>query len=350
MSFSSMNSRSPIGLDVGSRSVKAVQLSHRGQGGMVTAATTFPRALPDAPISGKEVRRIIDVLYRHNFHGRDIVLSAPPLCVLDAMLELPSASDSAGLNQIARMEYARLQKCAPDALEMGYWPVPAGPRSHQANRVMAVGCLHREIEPLLETFESEGLRVVGLDAEPCAFARACTTRFAGQSGLTGLLDFGWNSSRLAVIYQGAIVFSRVLSDSGLASLFKSLEKHLALDTVMAEQVLREHGVKAPAAEADDPIADARHAIKAHFDAMLQELTLSFSYATQQYPDASLERVLVAGGGAHLGGAVERLTELLDAECVALAPIAVAGFSPALAPPCASPALTLALGLAQFCDE
>ena len=265
MSFLPLKSHSPIGLDIGSRTVKAVQLSGREGQRRISAATTFPRALPDTPVTSNEVRRLIDVLYRHNFHGRDIVLSAPPLRVLDATLELPKAGpDASGLDQIARMEFARLQKCEAGAFELGFWPLPAGPRSHQANRVMAVGCLHRDIEPLIETFESEGLRVVAMDAEGCALARACASRYATENGLTGVLDFGWHCCRLAVIYREAIVFSRVLSDSGSSSLFKSLEKHLDVDASIAEQVLRKFGITSPTSEAEDPIADARHAISGAF--------------------------------------------------------------------------------------
>jgi Tfp pilus assembly PilM family ATPase len=351
MSFLPFKSHSSIGLDIGSRTVKAVQLSGREGQWRISAATTFPRALPDTPVTSNEVRRLIDVLYRHNFHGRDVVLSAPPLRVLDGTLELPkSGPDASALDQIARMEFARLQKCEPTAFELGYWPLPAGPRSHQANRVMAIGCLHRDIEPHIETFEAEGLRVIGMDAEGCALARACASRYAKENGLTGLLDFGWHCCRLAVVYREAIVFSRVLSDSGLSSLFKSLERHLDVDASIAEQVLRKFGLTSPASEAEDPIADARHAISAHFDAMVQELNVSFSYATQQYPDASLQQLLIVGGGAGITGVTAHLTQLIDTECITLGPRDLVNVAPALIEATASPTLTMALGLAQFRDE
>lgn len=351
MKFSPLKSHSPIGLDIGSRTVKAVQLSGHAKQCRISAATTFPRALPDAAVTSNEVRRLIDVLYRHNFHGREIVLSVPPLRVLDGTLELPkSTPDAPGLDQIARMEFARLQKCEPGAFELGYWPLPAGPRSHQANRVMAIGCLHRDVEPFIDTFESEGLRVVGMDAEACALSRACAERFANQNGLIGLLDFGWHCCRLAVIYREAIVFSRVLSDSGLSSLFKSLEKQLDVDTPMVEHVLHKFGVTPPGNEAEDPIADARHAVSAHFQSMLQELNISFSYATQQYPDANLQQMLIVGGGAGIAGVAAHLTQLIGTECVVLGPRDLLNPSPALIEATASPGLTMALGLAQFRDE
>jgi type IV pilus assembly protein PilM len=350
MKLTGGSSRSPIGLDVGARPVKAIQLSRSGSDWKISAATLFPRALPDAAISSSEVRRMIDVLYRHNFFGRDVVISAPPLRLLDGTLELPKAADPSGLDQIARLEFARLQKCEPNALEMGYWSLPAGPRTHQAHRVMAVGCLHRDVEPLLENFESEGLRVVAMDVEACALTRACASRIDSERGLVGLLDFGWNCCRLAVIYQGTVVFARVLNDSGLASLFKSVEKHLDIDTSMADHVLKERGLTQPAPGSEDLLADARGGIRSHFGAMAQELNISFSYATQQYPDAALQRVLVTGGGARIAGVSERLTTILGVETTAVAPTDLTATSGALVELCASPALTLALGLARFCDE
>ncbi|HTL31337.1 MAG TPA: pilus assembly protein PilM [Tepidisphaeraceae bacterium] len=349
MSF--VRTRSPIGLDVGSRTVKAVQLSRAGGQWQISAAAAFPRALPDAQISAMEVRRMIDVLYRHNFHGRDIVLATPPLRLLDGTLELPkSGPDTSGLDQIARMEFARLQKCEPGAMEMGYWQLPAGPRAHQATRVMAMGCLHRDVEPLIDLYESEGLRVTGLDVEACALLRASTTRLADHKSLTGLFDLGWSCSRLAVVHQDTIVFSRVLGDSGMCSLLTSIQKHLGIDAAMADHVLGKMGLNAPADEESDPIADARRTLTAHFDTMVQELKISFSYATQQYPDAALQRLVIAGGGAGIAGVIQHLSSLIGTEVVTIAPKDLLKAPPALLARIDTPALTLATGLAQFCDE
>lgn len=342
-------SRSPIGLDLGSRTVKAVQLARKASRWQISAATTFPRALPDTPVTPGEARRLIDVLYRQNFQGRDVVLAVPPLRLLDGTLELPKASD-APLDQIALMEFSRLQKCDPQAIEIGYWNLPVGLRSQQSSRVMAMGCLHRDIEPMIDAFESEGLDVVGLDAEACALARACAPNLVDANSLCGLLDFGWGCCRLIVLYQGAIVYTRLLTDSGISALFTSLQKNLDIDAEMAEHLLIESGMNQQFFGQADLIADARRSLAAHFDAIVQELNISFSYATQQYSEASLQRVLITGGGARISGVAGHLANLIGTDVVTLAPRDVLGCPPTLLERCGNPALTLATGLARFSDE
>jgi hypothetical protein len=40
------------------------------------------------------------------------------------VLEMPPKSSTAPIEQLARMELARTQKCAPDSFEMGFWELP----------------------------------------------------------------------------------------------------------------------------------------------------------------------------------------------------------------------------------
>src|SRR5947209_16612896 len=72
--------RTPIGIDVGSRYVKAVQLDKATTAAgrlRVAAAAIFPRSEPGTAIARPEVRRLGDVLYRHGFTGSAVVLAVP---------------------------------------------------------------------------------------------------------------------------------------------------------------------------------------------------------------------------------------------------------------------------------
>src|SRR5437773_9923003 len=101
---------SPIGLDLGSRQVKAVQLSRGPDGGWVlSASATFPRAQANtaSTIDVSEARRIADVLFRRGFVGNELALAVPDDKLLTANLELPPRSNEIPLDEIARGEFAR---------------------------------------------------------------------------------------------------------------------------------------------------------------------------------------------------------------------------------------------------
>src|SRR5688500_18704538 len=121
--------RSPIGLDLGARRVKAVQLEPSADvasGWRVAAATCVNRAAPGTPFTADEVARVGDTLDRLGFMGTRVALAAPVDKLISAMLELPK-SGQIPLEQIARVEIARTNKIPPESFEMGCWelPVPA---------------------------------------------------------------------------------------------------------------------------------------------------------------------------------------------------------------------------------
>ena len=90
--------RTAIGIDVGSRTVKAIQLAgRRGREARcrVVAAAIFPRtdlAAFDGSIRESEVRALAERLGRIGFAGERIVLAAPSEALLQSVLELPPRS------------------------------------------------------------------------------------------------------------------------------------------------------------------------------------------------------------------------------------------------------------------
>ena len=128
----SFEKRSPIGLDVGARQVKAVQLARAAgtsSGWHVALAASFPRSEAGVPVSPAEAKRIADVLFRKGFSGGEVVLAVPPDKLLREILELPPRGAAVPHEQIARMELSRTHRCAPDSFELGCWDLPAPARS-----------------------------------------------------------------------------------------------------------------------------------------------------------------------------------------------------------------------------
>ena len=123
----------PIGLDVGSHSVKAAQLRHQGERWTVDRLAVSPRLSPSKPIDGAEVARIGSVLGRLGFRGHQLVLSLPPQLTLTAMLDLPPRAPGVPLDQIARTEFARMHSRQPDQLETSFWDLPEPSRGREGH-------------------------------------------------------------------------------------------------------------------------------------------------------------------------------------------------------------------------
>lgn len=342
--------RSPIGIDVGTRYVKAVQLSGGHGSWRIEAAVSIPCREQNAPLDGAAIRRVCDVLDRQGFVGRDVVLAAPRDKVLSGVLELPPRSSGAPLEQLARMELARTYKCEPNSFEISSWDVPAPVRSNDSTHLMAVACAHEEADTLLDIFEAEQFNCVGMDVQAWALARACAPLAGDPENITGMVDIGWTSASQVALHQGLVVYVRHLAEAGVAPLDRALARYLEADEQVTKYVMHEIGLNTELEEEQaglEQLADARGILSVHFDAMLNELRASLSYATHCYPDASVQRLLLVGGGASIPRLAEAVGSELGAETRTVAPRDLVECAPALLERCGEPALVGALGLAQY---
>jgi Tfp pilus assembly PilM family ATPase len=333
----------PIGLDIGARHVKAVQLAPAGRDGRrLAAAAAFPRARPNQPIDADEAARVAEVLDRQGFVGRNVILGLGPSQLMSSVLELPPRAPGVPIEQIARMELARVHGRDAAGFEFAQWEVPSPARAPQSTHVMAVACAHDSAGALLDAIESHGLVVRALDAESCALRRACAPLLAAQDGMIAVLDLGHAAARLLIVHRDAIVYTRAIADGGMARPIATLQGQLGAEEDAVIQLLREDSF----GDGRGAGADSRGVINAHVDALLKEMDVAFAYATQQFSVPSVSGLLLVGGGADLPGVADRIGGALRVPVRVAAPGALiqAADAPRAA---ASASMTAALGLAMY---
>jgi len=163
---------------------------------------------------------------------------------------------------------------------------------------MAVACAHADADSLLDLVEAAGLNVQAVETHATAVARACGRMLEDLSGTGAILDVGWASSQLVLMYQGIVVYQRNLVKCGVETLAKALADNSREDGVPVEGLLTDEassrtwqpGKTAPTRK-----------ISAYLEAMATELRIPLSYLANQYPDATVKRLLLIGGGARIQG-------------------------------------------------
>ncbi len=304
----------PIGVDVGARRIKAAQFGRSPAGWRIDAALSMPRAASGSAPGPQEVRRLGRLLAERGFKGGSIVLAVPPDRLLAGIMELPPEDSGAPIDLLAHSELARMHACLPEDLEMGSWRLPAPARAANTTFVMGVACRHADANELLDLFETEGLDVERLQTQAQAVARACQPLLADIRGIAGILDIGWDSARLVLLFQGVVVYERNLARSGLNVLVASLADQLGLSAEEVEKVLSDGASSGRAASRrrrGAKVIDA--AVAGHFQAVVQEMRIPLSYLANQYPDAAMERLLLVGGGAGLGAPGEHLASAIETD-------------------------------------
>ncbi|MDD4891471.1 MAG: pilus assembly protein PilM [Phycisphaerae bacterium] len=335
-----------IGLDIGTRSIKAAQIS----GGELTAAISMPR--PDAAASlpaEAEFRQIAAVLRSRPFRGRSVVVAVPATQLMTSILELPPRSSGAPIEQLAAMELGRRYDVEPAAFEADSWDLPSPVRAASRTCVMAVGCKKQDASRLLDELEPHGLSVTAVDIHALAIARACRPVLAAADDTGAILDIGWSSSRLVLVYHGTVVYERNLARHGASAMVSLLAADAEVDAATAENLLTRDGLNAPPAPArtDDDVSLRADGLLSQLDTMAGEIRTPLSYLASQYSDATVKRLVLVGGGAHIPGLAERLSERLGIEtlrpslddlCPCDAELSALG-----------PSMAAAVGLAQYAE-
>ena len=355
MKFLRNPSRSAIGLDIGGRHAKAVQLERAdtGTGWRLAAVAHFPRTRVAPELTAGDVREIAEVLFRRGFSGHRVVVPVPNEKLLSGVLDVPARAAHVPVEQIARMELARTCRCTPDSFEMGCWELPAPARAKRNAQVMAVGCSHQDADAFLDVFESAGLDVTALDVRPSALARAAAPMAPADKSVWALLDLGWSSGTIVMLFGDAIVYSRTLGESGVRSLHESLKNRCGLESDVTDYLLSEansRGVTDAALPTGGQLpAEARGVLAAYLESLTHELKISLSYVSNEYSETPLNKLLLTGSSAGLPGLAKHLSAELGLEARAVTAAELCECPPALLESASSPALVAAVGLAQFTE-
>ena len=346
------SSCSPIGIDLGRRQIKAVQLRRAKNGWQVAAAAMLPRRSGDALPDKSELERLRGVLMRRGFVGQRVVLSVPQPHVQTEMMELPPRHSEAPVDDIARAEMARMQRWESDRFEMRMWDLPAPARGQESTHVMAAACLHEDADQLLDLFESGGWHVMAMDIEPWAMARACGVHNPHCADMLAALDLGATHTHFVLMHEHVIVYDRQLNGVGVGPLRQSLIDQLRLEPAVADHVLCDVGLGCDQAPSDDRREDQQggdvlNMMTQQIDQLCVELQTSLTYGSRSYPNASVDRLVLVGGGAAIPGIAEYLTQALDIDVKTVAPRDAASCPEPLAALCQSPAMAVAMGLALY---
>jgi Tfp pilus assembly PilM family ATPase len=291
----------PIGIDLGSAALGAVQLGPRGRS--VEAAIELPRRGDGLDLNG-EIARLVRVMARQGFRDGPVIVGLPDHDVTVAELTLPTASSGAPLDDIVAAQLARICQADPSTLECGWWATDATSAT-ATTRSLAAAVPWSVADSIAEAFDRAGLEVAAMEARPLAIARAC--RMIAQPGLEVVID---RSAPLPIM----IVLER-------------------------QEVSYVRPFTRPAARTG--IDETPQALSV--EAFLAELRLTLGYLSHRHPTESVARILLAGTERDLLPISETLTYTWDLPGEMLRLDGLAQLPERLG--CGGPGLVPALGLA-----
>ncbi len=306
--LTSVRSRvSPVGVDVGAASIRAVQLRQ------VDAAWELVRSVRtpvrhsesgelDSQASADCVRSL---LKRHGFVGRTAAAAiGPPQAELH-VLELPAeTAANSGTDKAVHVELQRLLHAGAEDYELAYWSLP----KKRADLVGAVGVAVRREHAvrLWDLCGRAGLACRRIDASACALSRfAAALRGARpdtDQEVRGILDLGHSSARLILCLGEVPVLTRVF-DAGGSRWTDLIAEWFSISLQSAEVHKCEQGILADRSagrSSTGGLSSMLHGVlRTELETLASQIERSYAYVLQYYPQSTAGGLLLTGGGAAL---------------------------------------------------
>ncbi|WP_428388273.1 hypothetical protein [Mucisphaera sp.] len=303
-----MASRSSIGLDLGSRRIKAAQFARTRSG--LSLAAWLDIARPETSIDQAWAVRLHGLLARAGFSGKQLCLAAPSREVQASVISLPPAEDADSLEQVARMSLARMHRLEPDAFEFSAWPLASEGGGRGKQQVMSYAYEHASAISLMDTFEGAGFDVERIDLPSLAILAAFGDQIDDTDRLGLTVDMGWSGCRIIAHRHGTIVYERAIETAGLSALYEAVAGVTEFDSDLVHAQIVRCDQPSRKAQADHTVVKA---IRQHAGLLTEEIGVCKNYLDRQYRGDRDAVVNLVGGGASLILLLETLGQQLGLE-------------------------------------
>ncbi|MFC4058208.1 type IV pilus assembly protein PilM [Planomonospora corallina] len=301
----------PIGLDIGSTSIRAVETSRGKDGPFVTRAGMA--SLPPGVVQGgtvhdpgpltAELKRLWSAT---KFHTRKVVLGVtnPQTVVREMSLNnLPARELRASLP----FQVRDALPLPPDRSLLDFFPLEE--QSDETVRGLLIAAPKEAVVGMVRAVEDAGLHVARVDLASFALLRAISCL---DAQVEAIVDIGASATSLVVHNDGVPLIVRTLPRGG-TEVTQAVATRLGLDLAQAEELKRRVGVRE---DLEGPDAENADVVREAVRPLISEIRSSFTYLGSGKRPA---RVALSGGGTLMPGFDESLHTQLGVDVVRTQP-------------------------------
>lgn len=306
---------SPIGIDVGARSIKLVQFTG-DRSRVVEAARVELAPLPEQATPEQQAARISEGLRRglqgREFHGREVVS-----CLSDRQLFLQSlrVAKQTGpqLDRLVAQEAAGRVPFAMDEAELRYVEAADVRQGDQTLREVIVFAVQRSVlQQSLATIEQARLKPVGVDVEPAALVRSYAAQYRRDDDRQAralLVHIGYSRTATIVAQGDELLFVKYV-DVGGQHFDLAVGRHLKMDLHEAIAVRKHSGDRRADLQDPEVAHSVATAIRPVVERLIGELAMCIRYHSVTFRGQPIVRLVLSGGEA-TQSLVETLSKQLD---------------------------------------
>lgn len=326
MSLFSGNSKSSLGVDIGTTSVKVVELSRNKEGKIKLEtygsleSVAYSKYLEETlqsstvKISDQQAAEMIKKLVKEaKVSTRRAVMSAPVFSTFTSVIELPEMSQQE-IESAIRFEAKQYVPVPLSEVVLG-WNV-IGKKNYEllgagnySNKVLVlIVAIPKELSnEFARIAELANLELIALETESFALIRSL---LGNDKSTVAIVDIGSRSTNISVVSEGFIRVSRGLDTSGV-EITKVLAKGMGIDVKRANEIKRKIGLDSSGS--NKQVADV---ILPIIDIITGETKRIIDVFSRKEGSMSrVERIILAGGSAGIPKLTDRFTEVAGIKAI-----------------------------------
>ncbi len=307
----------PIGVDIGSRSVKLLQLD--ASRSRVLAASRWDLAPQADTDPAQHDAQITEALCRaregRGFKGRNAVfcLGAGPLFVQNIRVAPTADGD---MQDVVRCEAAGRLPFSGDEAEIRFVDAGDVRQGDTVRREVIVMACHRPaVDRLLSIASQANLMPVAIDVEPAAVLRCYASQFRRDDDHQRQVLFvnvGASNTTVVIARGSDAMFVKYL-DMGGGHLDEAVARHLKMSVSDAAALRRHNGDRRADQRDPDVTRSIAEALRPVLDHLVQELSLCLRYFSVTFRGQAPSQAVFGGGEAN-ASLVEWVQARLDVPC------------------------------------
>lgn len=300
-----------VGVDIGSKSIKIVELSPQDGSFRLDASgiAGYTGSPPERLRDEKELASLGEAIAKLHkearISGKEVYIALPEPSVFTRTVRFPLLTDS----EIASAVKWEAEQYVPIPLNEAIVQHQILERRESATPaevlVLLVAAPRALVEKYMAVFQAARLTVSGVETELMALVRALAP--PNQTAL--IVDFGARSTDIAISKNGNLAFSRSIPTAGEA-FTRAVAQGLGVEYGQAEQYKKAYGLSPVSLE-----GKVRSALDPVFRIVADEIKKAIQFYQTEEKGETPTSVFLSGGTSALPEAISTLTKLLGIEVV-----------------------------------
>ncbi len=307
----------PIGIDLGSRSIKLVQMNHDRS--RIVESVRWDLPLEPAADFEDLCRRwstaLAEAREGRRFRGREAVvcLGARELLMQNVRVGKPATGSIEPLVLKEIQDRAILPAAETEVRFLETADVRQGDTVRR--EVIVLGCRRDLLQRYLQVLDDANLKPAAVDVEPQSLLRCYEAQYrrdADRDQRMMLLHVG-NQNSTVVIAEGCDILFVKIIELGGRHLDDAVARHLKMEPAAAWSLRRNNGDRRADLQDPEISRSVAESIRPVVDRLANEVSLCIRYHSVTFRGRPLAR-MVLGGGEATQQLVERLAARLDLKC------------------------------------